>query len=96
MSLDLIGFLFGVCGSVALALNHPLLSRLAWLLYVVSNCAWVLYAISKSEGWLLQQNLFFVFTSLLGVWKWIVAPRLAKARRRSPVVDVTCSVFAAR
>ncbi|MBG6083090.1 hypothetical protein [Rubrivivax gelatinosus] len=96
MTLDFIGFLFGVSGSIALALNRPMLSRAAWLLYLVSNCAWIAYAFNRGESWLLQQSIFFLLTSVLGAWKWIVVPRLQAARRRGPVVDVTCSAFAKR
>lgn len=95
MTYDFVGFLFGVTGAALLALNHPSLSRWGFVFYLGSNAAWICFSLDKGEGWLLRQAVVFGVTSLLGVWQWILKPRLAASRglRRATICDVTSVVF---
>lgn len=95
MTFDFVGFLLGVTGAALLALNHPVLSRWGFVFYLGSNAAWIGFALDKGEGWLLLQTVLFSVTSALGVWQWILKPRLASSRglRRAMVYDVTSVVF---
>ncbi|ABM97033.1 hypothetical protein [Methylibium petroleiphilum] len=95
MTYDFVGFLFGVIGAILVALNHPSSSRWGFVFYLGSNAAWIGFALHRGESWLLLQNVLFAVTSLLGLWQWVVKPRLARSRglRRATVHDVTSVVF---
>lgn len=71
-----IGFLLGVAGSAMLMIKNHRWAHLGWAMYLGSNACWVTYAVMTSQGILLAQNLCFSVTSLIGVWTWIVKPRL--------------------
>ncbi len=77
-ALAAIGFLLGVGGSAMLMIKNHRWAHLGWAMYLGSNACWVTYAIMTSQGILLAQNLCFSVTSLIGVWTWIVKPRLLR------------------
>lgn len=70
-----IGCLTGIIGSVMLAARHP---KAAWafVLYLVSSCSWIFYgAMTKAPG-LITMQLVFVGTALVGIYNWLLLPRL--------------------
>lgn len=76
-----VGFLLGVAGSAMLMIKNHRWAHLGWAMYLGSNACWVTYAVMTSQGILLAQNLCFSVTSLIGVWTWIVKPRLLRLKR---------------
>lgn len=64
---------FGVLGTLLLALNGP---RAGWgfVAYLVSNAGWIAFAWIHAHWALLAQQLAFTVSSLLGVWVWLVKP----------------------
>ncbi len=66
---------FGVLGTVLLALRGP---RAGWgfVAYLASNLAWLAYAWSVRDWAILAQNLAFLASSVLGIWLWLVKPRI--------------------
>lgn len=76
-----VGFLLGVGGSAMLMIKNHRWAHLGWAMYLGSNACWVTYAVMTSQGILLAQNLCFSVTSLIGVWTWIVKPRLLGLKR---------------
>lgn len=74
--LGAVGFILGVGGSAMLMIKNHRWAHYGWAMYLGSNACWVSYAIMSSQGILLAQNLCFSVTSLIGVWTWIVRPKL--------------------
>jgi len=71
----------GVLGSLLLALNNGF-SGFGFVLFVVSNFCWAGFVlITHANGLLLQQTIFTA-TSVIGIWRWRVAP--AQTIRNSP------------
>lgn len=66
-----------VAGTLLLALKGP---RAGWgfALYLVSNAAWITSALHHGAWALLAQQAVFVVISLLGLWTWLVKPKLVK------------------
>ena len=73
--IELTAAAFGVLGTVLLALNGP---RAGWgfVAYLVSNAGWIAFAWIHSHWALLGQQVAFTVSSLLGVWVWLVKPRV--------------------
>jgi drug/metabolite transporter (DMT)-like permease len=72
--LEWIGAAFAAAGTVLLALNGPR-AGVGFVLYLASNACWIGFAIAARERPILAQNLVFVASSCLGIWKWLIAPR---------------------
>ena len=75
LTLEILAALFGVLGTVLLALNGP---RAGWgfAAYLVSNCAWLTSSWSQGQWPLFAQQLAFLASSALGIWVWLVRPRV--------------------
>ncbi|MBQ0917224.1 hypothetical protein KBW71_02105 [Hydrogenophaga aromaticivorans] len=76
LPIELTAAAFGVAGTILLALNGP---RAGWgfVAYLVSNGGWIAFAWIHGHWALLAQQLAFTASSLLGVWVWLVKPRVA-------------------
>jgi nicotinamide riboside transporter PnuC len=77
-SADFAGLLFGVLGTLLLATK----SRVAgwgFVLFLASNAGWLVFAYEHGHSKLLAQHLVFAASSLLGVWVWLVQPRVKSA-----------------
>lgn len=74
--LGALGFILGVGGSAMLMIKNNRWAHYGWAMYLGSNACWICYSIMSSQGILLAQNLCFSITSLIGVWTWIVRPKL--------------------
>lgn len=68
---------FGIAGSLLLALNGQR-AAYGWLLFLASNAGWLAFAWLTGLQFLFAQQIGFTFTSLLGVWTWLVKPRLQR------------------
>lgn len=69
---EIYGSLFGIAGAWMLATQlHP-----AWGFgaFLVSNLAWIAFGAHQRHRWLLVQQLFFLGSSLIGLWNWWLGP----------------------
>lgn len=66
-----IGSLFGLIGSLLLALNMPI-SGLGFLAYLVSNVAWLYHGFTTRTWSMCVMQIGFTATSFLGVFNWII------------------------
>lgn len=73
---------FGMVGATLLMVNHPRYSKWGWVAYLVSNGCWLIYANATQQESLKLQTLYFTFTTLVGIWTWIVWPALKRVRSR--------------
>lgn len=76
-AIELGAALFGVIGTMLLAINGR---RAGWgfVAYLVSNAGWIAFALIHGHLGLLAQQIAFTVSSLLGVWVWLVKPRVTK------------------
>lgn len=47
-----------------------------WVAFLASNAAWLYFAWRRDHPGLALQQIGFTCTSLLGLWTWLIAPRL--------------------
>lgn len=62
----------GLVGAALLSLNLKA-SRYGWLFFLLSNFAWTAYGIKTGAYGLVSMQVGFTFTSLVGVYRWLVA-----------------------
>lgn len=72
LRLDWVAVAMGVLGSLLLALRIP--PVFGFMAYLVSNVAWIIVARRAGMRSLLAQQVFFIGTTLLGLWNWLVGP----------------------
>lgn len=84
--LEIVSAIFGIAGTVLLALNGP---RAGWgfVAYLVSNAGWIAFAMAHNHWAMLGQQLAFTASSLLGIWLWLVKPALEKLDRVFEFID---------
>lgn len=65
-------------GSLAIALNNRF-SRYGFIMFLIANVGWSIVAIATQQWFLLLQNLFFSFTSALGIYNtWLNSAKAKK------------------
>ena len=69
----------GVLGAALLALNNRW-SGYGFVLFLGSNAGWGTFAVMTGSYGLLTSQAVFTVTSLLGIWQWLIRPRI-EARR---------------
>lgn len=67
------GSILGIAGALLLALNLRI-SGWGWVLFLASNICWITFAMDRGLHGLLTMQAFFTCTSLIGCWKWLLAP----------------------
>lgn len=67
------GSILGVSGALLLALNLRF-SGWGWVMFLVSNICWIAFALERELSGLLFMQSVFMSTSLIGCWKWLLAP----------------------
>ena len=67
------GAFFGIGGALMLAMHKPY-SGYGWYGFLISNLFWIAYALDTATHGLLVQQAFFTGTSVLGIWRWRMAP----------------------
>ncbi|WP_284155516.1 hypothetical protein [Sulfuricystis multivorans] len=93
--LEWIGAIGGAAGALLLALNNRW-SGYGFVLFLVSNAAWIAYGLMTHTFGMVAMQIVFTGTSLLGVWRWLVLPRLSRSRNYCdelamfPVQQVIC------
>lgn len=66
----------GISGSYLLA-RRGRYADLGWLAFLASNAGWILFALRGAHHALLVQQICFTATSLIGIYVWLIKPRLA-------------------
>lgn len=77
-ALELFSALLGVTGTLLLAVQSRY-AGWAFVAYLVSNVGWIAFGASHAHWGLLAQHAVFSVTSVIGIWTWLVKPRLAKS-----------------
>lgn len=67
------GCITGIAGALLLAL-HSQWSGWGFVFYLTSNAFWIAFGVKKNVRGLIAMQLAFTATSMLGVWKWLIAP----------------------
>lgn len=78
-ALEWIGAFGGATGALLLAFNNRW-SGYRFVLFLVSNAAWITYGTMTHTFGMVTMQLVCTGTSLLGVWRWLVLPRLSRSR----------------
>lgn len=73
--LEILGSVLGCIGALLLATNSRW-SGWGFVAFLASNVAWILFSEQAGHHWFLVQQAVFTFTSLLGVWRWLIQPRM--------------------
>lgn len=71
------GTLLGMAGAGLLSANCKL-SRFGWVLFLISNVFWIVFGIMCGHEGFTVQQVFFMGTSSIGIFRWIVLPGLEK------------------
>jgi hypothetical protein len=66
-----LGSLTGLLGSLLLALNNAN-SGWGFVAFLVSNAAWLFYSVQTKTWSMCIMQIGFTFTSILGVYRWML------------------------
>lgn len=77
--LEWTGAAMGASGALLLAFNNRW-SGYGFVLFLASNVAWIAYGVLSSAYGLVSMQIVCTGTSLLGVWRWLVMPRITSNR----------------
>ena len=78
--LEWIGAIGGGAGALLLAFNNRW-SGYGFVLFLASNAAWMSYGLMTHTFGMVTMQIVCTGTSLLGIWRWLVKPRLGRSRR---------------
>lgn len=70
LTLEWLGTIFSMIGAVLIA-NQGRYTAIGWFAFIAANLFSVAFAISTSHYGILTQQIFFVGTSILGLWRTI-------------------------
>eukprot|EP00456_Euglypha_rotunda_P088992 TRINITY_DN9163_c0_g1_i4.p1 TRINITY_DN9163_c0_g1~~TRINITY_DN9163_c0_g1_i4.p1 ORF type:complete len:147 (-),score=28.40 TRINITY_DN9163_c0_g1_i4:95-535(-) len=79
---ETIGAVLGVLGAALLATNTRL-SGWGYALFLASNAALLAFGYLAEHWRFVAMQLVFTATSLLGLWRWVIAPRLHPTSTKS-------------
>lgn len=65
----------GLLGSLVLALKGKNAGR-GWVLFALSNTGWLVFGYGHGHWLFFVQQIGFSITSAIGIWNWLIAPRL--------------------
>jgi hypothetical protein len=68
--LEWTGTYLGLVGACLLAIKFKY-SGWGWIFFLISNFCWIGFAASTGIGGLGVQHFGFMFTSLLGIYRWL-------------------------
>lgn len=79
LAIGIIAAVFGVAGTLLLAIKSR---KAGWgfVAYLVSNIAWLADAWIRGHWPLFAQQLAFLASSLVGIWVWLLRPRVRTFR----------------
>ena len=78
--LEWVGAIGGCAGALLLAFNNRW-SGYGFVLFLASNAAWMTYGVMTHTFGMVTMQIVCTGTSLLGIWRWLVKPRLGRSRR---------------
>ena len=82
--IELMSTLLGMAGAVLLA-SRSRWAGWAFVAWLASNAGWLVFGAGHQHwGFFLQQGVFTI-TSLLGIWQWLIKPRLQLRRHAAKV-----------
>jgi len=73
-SIEWVGCITGLSGSILLATNSRY-SQWGWIILIVSNIIWIIYGVLTHANGLIIQQIGFIITSMIGIWRWMIIPR---------------------
>lgn len=79
--LQWIGCAFGVFGAFLLALNSRL-SGWGFVSFLASNACWIVFGVLTDAPGLIFMQVAFTATSLLGIYRWMLAKPDFRARKQ--------------
>lgn len=90
-----LGCLTGVIGSLMLAAKHR---KAAWafVLYFISSCSWILYGVMTGAPGLITMQIVFIGTALLGIYTWLIVPRMSEQKADAAVAEGSAPLRSAR
>lgn len=72
---EVIAAICGLLGSLLLALKGQS-APWGWMFFMLSNVGWLAFSYGFGHWFLLVQQIGFSITSAIGIWKWLIEPRL--------------------
>lgn len=75
------GALLGLCGAALLAAHHRY-SGWGFLAFLLSNLCWIVFALFTQSFGLLIMQLGFLFTSGVGLFRWVLLPPVPHSKKR--------------
>lgn len=81
-----VGCAFGLLGSAMLAMNSRY-SGWGFVAFLFSNLAWIYFGLMTHATGLIVMQIGFTATSLIGVWKWLLAGQVKLSLAHKIVVD---------
>lgn len=83
--IEIISALLGIAGALLLATRHRC-AGWAFVIWLISNIGWIAFGASNQHWFFIAQQAVFSITSVLGIWQWLIRPRL-QARRHAAKVS---------
>jgi nicotinamide riboside transporter PnuC len=71
----------GLLGSLLLALKGRS-APWGWVFFAFSNAGWLVFGYGNGHWFFLVQQIGFSITSAIGIWKWLIEPRIARLFER--------------
>lgn len=79
-ALEWLGAIGGASGALLLAFNCRW-SGYGFVLFLGSNAAWLTYGMLTDTYGMVAMQVVCTFTSLIGVWRWLIQPRKVASYR---------------
>lgn len=65
----------GLLGSLVLALKGKA-AAWGWVLFALSNAGWLVFSHGHGHWFFFIQQIGFSITSAIGIWNWLIVPRI--------------------
>ena len=92
--LEMLSAALGLLGAILLA-TRSRFAGWAFVAWLISNIGWIAFGAGNRHWFFIVQQAGFTATSLLGIWQWLVRPRL-QAHRHAAKVPPGASMTPAR
>mgnify|MGYP002378594170 CR=1 FL=1 len=76
------GCLLGILGALLVALKSAH-AHWAWLFWLVSNVCWTAFGLFTDNVALALQQGALMITSGIGLWHWLIKPRVFRSRNET-------------
>lgn len=73
--LEMLSASLGLLGALLLATKSRY-SGLAFVAWFVSNLGWLIFGARNAHWFFFVQQIGFTFTSVLGIWNWLIQPAM--------------------